>query len=123
MWFESESAIELYADWALARKFTQNEPFLTHKPTEAGDPPVASFTADKTFIRIPGTITLTDTSTETPTSWNWSFGDGTYSEEENPVHKYTKRGVWYIVLTATNDAGSDESDITTVRVIGYETYY
>ena len=109
-------------DWIFVRKYVAVEPFLTHKPTEAGDPPIASFTADINFIRIPGTITLTDTSTETPTSWNWSFGDGTYSEDENPVHKYTKRGAWDIILTATNDAGSDESDATTVRVIGYETY-
>ena len=57
--------------------------------TGGGDPPVASFTCDHTFLRIPQPVTCTDTSTETPTSWNWSFGDGTYSTDENPVHKYT----------------------------------
>ena len=88
----------------------------------AGDPPVASFTTSKTFVRIPQSITFTDTSTETPTSWNWSFGDGTYSTDENPVHKYTRRGVFNVTLTATNDDGSDESDITEVKVIGYDTH-
>ena len=94
---------------------------ITYTPG-GGDPPVASFTCDHTFLRIPQSVTCTDTSTETPTSWNWSFGDGTYSEDENPVHKYTSRKVFNVTLTATNDDGSDESDITEVKVIGYETY-
>ena len=67
-------------------------------------------------------MTCTDTSTETPTSWLWDFGDGTTSTDENPVHKYTRRGVFDVILTATNDDGSDESDMTEVKVIGYETY-
>jgi len=97
-------------------------PVLTIITEAGGDPPVASFTTDKTLVRIPGTLQFNDTSTNTPTGWNWSFGDGTYSEDENPMHKYTKRGKWNVTLTATNDAGSDESAATTVRVIGYETY-
>ena len=98
--------------------------FLTieYTPGGAGDPPVASFSCDHTFLRIPQPVTCTDESTNTPTSWNWSFGDGTYSTDENPVHKYTKRSVFNVTLTATNDDGSDESDITEVKVIGYETY-
>ena len=119
----SASGSSAYWDWVFVRKYTAVEPFLTHKPTEAGDPPIASFTCDHTYLRIPQSMTCTDTSTEIPTSWNWSFGDGIYSEDENPVHKYTKRGKWNVTLTATNDAGSDESDATTVRVTGYETYY
>ena len=97
--------------------------FLTIEYTDAGgDPPVASFSCDHTFLRIPQPVTCTDTSTESPTSWNWSFGDGTYSEDENPVHKYTRRGSFNITLTATNGDGSDTSDITQEKVTGYETY-
>ena len=88
----------------------------------AGDPPVASFTTSKTFVRIPQSITFTDTSTESPDEWLWDFGDGTTSTDQSPVHKYTKRGKWNVTLTATNDDGSDTSDITEVKVIGYETY-
>ena len=87
----------------------------------AGDPPVASFTTSKTFVRIPQSITFTDTSTETPTSWLWDFGDGTTSTDQSPVHKYTKRGKWDVTLTATNDDGSDTSDITPIGVTGYDT--
>ena len=121
--YDTGSIISL--DWVLMRKHTSVEPFLTHNATAeepAGDPPIASFTCDHTFLRIPQPVTCTDTSTESPTSWNWSFGDGTYSEDENPVHKYTKRGAFDVTLTATNDDGSDESDITEAKVIGYETY-
>ena len=97
--------------------------FLTIEYTDAGgDPPVASFTCDHYFLRIPQSVTCTDTSTETPTSWLWDFGDGTTSTDENPVHKYTRRGAFDVTLTATNDDGSDESDITEMKVIGYETY-
>ena len=88
----------------------------------SGDPPVASFTCDHTFLRIPQPVTCTDTSTETPTSWLWDFGDGTTSTDENPVHKYTRRGVFDVTLTATNADGSDESDITEMKVIGYDTH-
>ena len=99
-------------------------PFLTieYTPGGAGDPPVASFTCDHTFLRIPQPVTCTDTSTNTPTSWNWSWGDGTFSTTEIPTHKYTKREVFDVTLTATNDEGSDESDITQIGVTGYETY-
>jgi PKD repeat protein len=109
-------------DWVFVAKYQAIEPFLTHSPGEAGDPPVASFTINKNYIRIPDIVICTDTSTESPGEWLWDFGDGTTSTDQNPIHQYTKRGAWNIILTATNDAGSDESDATTVRVIGYETY-
>ncbi|NOR73597.1 MAG: PKD domain-containing protein [Draconibacterium sp.] len=35
--------------------------------------------------------------------WHWDFGDGNTSEEQNPVHTYTKKGVWTIVLTVEDD--------------------
>ena len=98
------------------------KPALTIFYTEGGDPPVASFSCDHTFLRIPQPVTCTDTSSESPDEWLWDFGDGTTSTDQSPVHKYTKRGVWDVTLTATNDDGSDESDITTVRVVGYDTH-
>ena len=109
-------------DWVAVRKIAATEPTCTLTEAPEGDPPVASFTTSKTFVRIPQSITFTDTSTETPDEWLWDFGDGTTSTDQNPVHKYTKRGKWNVTLNATNDAGSDESDVTTVRVTGYETY-
>ena len=120
----SASTTRMLRTYGVSHATQENRPYMdiVFTPGGAGDPPVASFTTSKTFVRIPQPITFTDTSTETPDEWLWDFGDGTTSTDQNPVHRYTKRGKWNVTLTATNDAGSDESDTTTVRVTGYETY-
>jgi len=38
--------------------------------------------------------------------WHWDFGDGNTSEEQNPVHTYTQKGVWTIVLTVEGEEGT-----------------
>jgi len=68
--------------------------------------PVASFTASSTAGKAPLTVTFTDTSTNTPTSWKWIFGDGKVSTVQNPVHTYTKVGVYQVKLTVSNAAGT-----------------
>jgi PKD repeat protein len=80
--------------------------------------PVSNFTADKTTVRVPGTVTFTDLSTGA-SSWNWSFGDGSYSEGTNPSHTYTKRGVFNVSNTVFNAEGSGVS-YQLIRVMGYE---
>jgi PKD repeat protein len=98
-----------------------NRPYLLITYTTGGTPPVASFTLNKNFIRIPNSVTATDTSTNTPTSWEWSWGDGTAnSTTQNPSHQYLKRGKWDIVMTATNAGGSSTTSASSVRVYGYE---
>lgn len=72
-----------------------------------GVPPIAGFVSDVVGGVIPLDVTFTDTSLYTPTSWNWSFGDGSYSEDENPSHTYTVGGTYSVNLTVTNDCGSD----------------
>jgi PKD repeat protein len=117
----------LSSDWAVVRKYSSPEPFLTVNVTSGGgtpSAPVASFTVNRNPTRIPNSITATDTSTNTPTSWEWSWGDGTAnSTTQNPSHQYLKRGKWDIVLTATNAGGSGTTGATSVKVVGYENYY
>jgi PKD repeat protein len=69
--------------------------------------PVASFYGSPTTGNVPLTVSFTDVSSNTPTSWNWSFGDGIYSELQNPSHAYTRSGFRTVNLTATNSAGSN----------------
>lgn len=38
-------------------------------------------------------------------SWKWSFGDGTSSEERDPVHVYERPGRYTVTLTVQNDYG------------------
>ena len=90
-----------------------------HRQTEyikAYDPPVAGFAADITEGPYPLAVQFTDASTGSPTSWAWDFGDGSTSDEQNPVHAYTSAGTYTVTLTAANPAGSN----TTTRT-GYIT--
>jgi hypothetical protein len=36
-------------------------------------------------------------------SYNWDFGDGQFSEEENPWHKYNNYGTYNVSLTSVNE--------------------
>ena len=86
----------------------------------AGSAPVSMFTASTNITRMPKSITFTNASTNTPTAWNYSFDDGTYSELENPVHSYTRRGFFNVTLNASNAFGYN-INYTYVRVVGYAT--
>ncbi|GAB6284757.1 MAG: hypothetical protein STSR0009_09570 [Methanoregula sp.] len=68
--------------------------------------PVAGFTADVTSGTSPLAVAFNDTSTNIPTSWFWDFGDGTISNEQNPVHWYAP-GIYSVCLTVTNGGGSN----------------
>ncbi|MDC1162580.1 PKD domain-containing protein, partial [Tenacibaculum sp.] len=70
--------------------------------------PVAAFSADVTSVNEGGSVKFTDESTNAPTSWSWSFVGGTpaASTDQNPTVVYNTSGVYEVVLTATNSAGS-----------------
>ena len=82
----------------------------------ASGAPVASFTGSPVSGTAPLTISFTDTSTNAPTSWNWSFGDGNFSEEQNPVHEYAFSGQFDVTLNVTGETGND-----TITRAGYIT--
>ena len=70
-------------------------------------PPVAAFSASPVSGNVPLNAIFTDRSTGLITSMAWNFGDGTSSEEKNPVHTYSKAGSYTVRLTARNSAGSN----------------
>jgi uncharacterized membrane protein len=39
------------------------------------------------------------------TKWHWEFGDGTTSEERNPVHQYKSSNAWTVILTIEGPTG------------------
>lgn len=74
--------------------------------TSVPDYPVASFThTSPTALQIQ----FNDTSSPAATSWNWSFGDGTYSNGQDPLHVYSAVGIFTVTLTATNAFGSSSN--------------
>jgi PKD repeat protein len=64
--------------------------------------------AGDTVADIPYATLLTNT-------YFWDFGDGTYSNESNPIHVYSSSGTYLVRLTVTNTAGVT----TTLRTVEY----
>ncbi len=47
-------------------------------------------------------------------AFDWDFDDGSFSAEENPTHIYAFDGEYNVVLTATNQCGSEEIQKTVI---------
>jgi len=63
-------------------------------------------------------VQFTNTSMYTsPVSWLWNFGDGEISEEENPIHIYTKAGTYEVSLFVTDVCGSCNSSVDKVNIV------
>jgi PKD repeat protein len=88
--------------------------FVYSVTSPAATAPTAHFTASPTSGAAPLTVNFVDTSTGDPTpSPSWNFGDGSAVDTSStPSHTYTTPGVYTVVLTATNTAGSDTEQAT-----------
>ena len=75
--------------------------------SNGNEAPTAAFSASPVSGKAPLTVSFTDESTGHPTSRRWTFGDGTYSTGENPVHTYSKAGLYSVTLTVGNANGSN----------------
>lgn len=76
-----------------------------------GITPKAAFTTSPktgTTIYIPAMVELINESVNAD-SYLWDFGDGTTSTDPNPLHTYTKGGVYHVKLTATNNTSCSAS--------------
>ena len=52
-------------------------------------------------------VAFKDLSWGSITSWKWEFGDGILSNEQNPVHRYEKMGLYnVVVLTVSGPDGT-----------------
>lgn len=48
--------------------------------------------------------------------YTWDFGDGALSNEENPIHKYSKEGIYTAKLTVEDDKGAMDSKEVEVKI-------
>ena len=55
--------------------------------------------------------------THSAVSWHWDFGDGTSSDEQNPVHIYENGGYYNVKLVATAANGESVSDEVKIGVM------
>ncbi len=62
--------------------------------------PTVDFTVDKTFSEVAADFKFTN-QTKNGINYQWDFGDGTYSIEANPTHRYTNPGKYTVTLYAT----------------------
>ncbi|MCC6413111.1 MAG: PKD domain-containing protein [Saprospiraceae bacterium] len=69
--------------------------------------PSALFRHDLEDTLAPLQVTFTDASSYEPTSWQWDFGDGTMSQDTNPVHTYALSGTYNVCLIAANAFAAD----------------
>jgi beta propeller repeat protein len=83
-------------------------PFADTANISVGAAPEAIFTATPANGPAPLTVSFTDSSPGA-TAWNWSFGDGKYSELQNPAHRFRNPGTYTVVLNASNAYGFSEA--------------
>ena len=67
----------------------------------------ADFAAVPTVGRVPLTVAFTDISSGYPIAWSWDFGDGSTSQEQDPVHTYVYPGFYPVTLTVTSASATD----------------
>jgi hypothetical protein len=81
------------------------------------DPVYAAFTVPD-VIQIGGTPVYAENNSEGAASYQWSFGNGTFSNDEEPELTYTESGTYNIYLTAVDPEGvcADQAN-TTVEVV------
>ncbi|MEM7131541.1 MAG: PKD domain-containing protein, partial [Chloroflexota bacterium] len=71
-------------------------------------PPTADFRASPTDGEVPLRVQFSDMSTGEIHSYRWDFGDGTISNNANPVHTYLESGNYTVKLTVAGPGGADE---------------
>ncbi|MBP1927589.1 PKD repeat protein [Methanolinea mesophila] len=85
---------------------TTQPPTATPTPEPTLKAPVAEINGDPLSGNAPLDVWFRDVSGNDPARWNWSFGDGTFSTEQNPTHRYVSPGAYTVTLTVWNDAGN-----------------
>lgn len=78
-------------------------PYVNPPSSYDDNKPTANFSFE---VEQPLKVVLTNRSFDAK-SYKWDFGDGKTSTEENPIHRYSKKGVYKITLTAKNGSKTD----------------
>ncbi len=70
-------------------------------------PPVAIANASKEAGKLPLTVVFSSSGSKDPDGdpigFNWDFGDGSLSTAANPQHTYSRKGVYFVLLTVRDN--------------------
>ena len=81
--------------------------------------PIADFSYEYGYI-FGKLVYFTDESMASPgatiESWNWSFGNGSYSEQQNPIHYFTGEGDYTVSLTVTDTNDLNDTITKTISI-------
>ena len=80
--------------------------------------PIANFTYNNSGGAIPVPVQFTSDSITSILSYNWSFGDGNFSEVQNPLFVYNIPGLYSVSLNVTNASGYNTTTKTNIITIG-----
>lgn len=85
--------------------------------------PIASFIYTPQQIEeLHPDVTFASTSVGA-TTWLWDFGDGAFSNVENPAHTYSDTGIFCITLIVTNASGCSDTTIGCLYIQPYFCLY
>lgn len=77
----------------------------------------AAFTADITSGCSPLVVHFQEQSSGNPTQWQWNLGNGSNSQQQNPVTSYFTPGTYNVKLVIKNASGSDSITKTQFIVV------
>ena len=89
-------------------------PTVTFTPTNTDVPPTSTeVPPDAQYIFAvdavnPLMVQFFDQSSGPVTFWQWDFGDGTTTNEQNPIHTYAAGGTYNVRLTVANFSGTPD---------------
>jgi len=72
----------------------------------AAQAPVASFTSNRQSGCAPLGVSFRDQSSNSPKYWSWDFGNGEFSNLQNPTITYAQPGTYTVTLTVRNGDGT-----------------
>ncbi|RYY21468.1 MAG: PKD domain-containing protein, partial [Sphingobacteriaceae bacterium] len=86
----------------------------TNQTITVYEQPLAAFTMQKLQYCVRDSVAFTNTSTQGNFAYRWDFGDGSFSNDNNPKHPYAKPGTYIITLTLTQSYANGSACTNTV---------
>jgi gliding motility-associated-like protein len=68
-------------------------------------------------------VVFTDLSSANTLGWFWNFGDSTTSTTQSPIHTYSGRGTFMVMLVVTGDGGCTDTAWQPIEVVPEQTLF